>query len=291
MENLRGILLMIGAMVGFALEDVFIKSMSQTLPVGQILVTLGVGGAAIFSVMAVSQGHRLLTPALWRGPVLLRNLSELVGTFGFVMAVALTPLASASAILQATPLAVTLGAALFFGAPVGWRRWLAIGVGFCGVLMVIRPGLDAFEPASLFGVLAVIGLSSRDLATRAIPARVASLQLSIYGFASIVPVGIVMLLVGDGPSPMTTDLTLKMLGALVLGVAGYYAITEAMRVGDVAVVTPFRYTRLIFALILGLVLFNERPDFWTLAGAAVIIASGLYTIWRERRLAIAQSGQ
>jgi drug/metabolite transporter (DMT)-like permease len=284
MENLRGSALMVLAMAGFALEDMFIKRLAGTLPIGQILIFLGTGGAVIFALGALSRGHRLVSRDLLSKPVMLRNLGELIGTLGFVTAIALTPLASATAILQATPLAVTLGAALFLGEDVGWRRWSAILVGFCGVLMVIRPGLEGFEPASLFAVQAVIGLALRDLATHAVPRTVTSFQLSSYGFATLVPAGAVILWVtGDPVSPSPANWR-DIAFALLIGVAAYYAIVAAMRVGEVSFVTPFRYTRLIFALTIAVLIFDEAPDTFTLLGAAVIIASGLYTLIRERQL-------
>ncbi len=284
MENLRGSALMVLAMAGFALEDMFVKRLSYDLPVGQILVFLGAGGAVMFGAIAIARGHRLFSRDLITAPVLLRNLGELIGTLGFVTAIALTPLASASAILQATPLAVTLGAALFLGEDVGWRRWSAILVGFVGVLMVIRPGLAGFEPASLFAVQAVFGLALRDLATRAVPRTVTSMQLSCYGFATIVPAGVIMVWISGGAVQPDASQWRDIALALILGVAGYYAIVAAMRIGEVSFVTPFRYSRLIFALIIAVTLFDERPDAMTLIGASIIIASGLYTLLRERRL-------
>jgi drug/metabolite transporter (DMT)-like permease len=150
--------------------------------------------------------------------------------------------------------------------------------------MVIRPGVAGFEPASLFAVMAVIGLATRDLATRAVPRAISSMQLSTYAFATLVPTGALLLPFGVAPvmpaGAEIRDLAL----ALVCAVAAYYAIVAAMRVGEVAVVTPFRYTRLIFALIIGVTVFGERPDLWTLIGAGVIVASGLYTLMREARL-------
>ncbi|HKL56128.1 MAG: DMT family transporter [Roseovarius sp.] len=284
MENLRASALMVLAMFGFALEDMFIKRLSADLPVGQILIMLGSGGAVAFGIIALARGHRLFSRDLLSGPVLLRNLGELIGTLGFITAIALTPLSSASAILQATPLAVTLGAALFMGEQVGWRRWSAIFVGFAGVLLVIRPGLEGFEPASLFAVQAVIGLALRDLATRAVPRSVTSMQLSSYGFATTVPAGVVLIWLSGGavnPDPANwRDICL----ALMLGVGAYYAIVAAMRFGEVSFVTPFRYTRLVFALVIGVTVFGERPDALTLTGAAIIIGSGLYTLLREQRL-------
>ncbi|WP_212525669.1 DMT family transporter [Actibacterium sp. MT2.3-13A] len=285
MDNLRAILLMVAAMAGFALEDMFIKHVSATLPIGQILLVLGTGGAVIFAALALRQGARLISRDLFTRPVLLRNAGEVIGTMGFVLAIAMTPLSSASAILQATPLAVTLGAALFLGEQVGWRRWSAIGIGFFGVLMVIRPGLSGFEPASLFAVQAVVGLALRDLATRATPRNVTTMQLSTYGFATLVPLGAVLLAVSpETLQPIPGPTALRLAGALGFGVTSYYAIVAAMRMGEVSVVTPFRYARLVFALIIGTLVFGEHPDAWTLAGAALIIGSGLYTFAREAQL-------
>lgn len=283
-ENLRGILLMVGAMAAFAIEDMFVKWMGAIVPPGQILMMLGAGGAAGFALLAAMRNERLVSPIFLSRAVVLRNLGELTGTFGFVTAIVLTPLSSASAILQAMPLAVTLGAALVFREPVGWRRWSAIGAGFIGVLIVIRPGTAAFEPASLFALLGVAGLATRDLATRAVPRATSSVVLSAWGFSMLIPTGAVLLALTGGAT-VPSGATLGMLaGAVVLGVAGYWSLTQAMRMGEVAAITPFRYSRLVFALVIGVLVFGERPDAPTLAGAALIVGSGLYTLWREARL-------
>ncbi len=289
-DNLVGILLMLGAMAAFAIEDMFIKQLSGGMGTGQILAILGLGGFLIFATIARRAGKRVFTRELLLPAVMLRNFGEMLGTLGYVLAVVLTPISSASAILQATPLAVALGAALFLGQAVGWRRWLAIAVGFAGVLIVIRPGLEGFRPASLFAVQGVIGLSIRDLATRAMPSTVSSTVLSAYGFGVIVPVGLALMLVEGAPVLPDVTQGWKILGALVIGPLGYYAIVAAMRVGEVAVVTPFRYIRLVFAMIVGVLVFDEVLDFWTLTGAAIIIGSGLFTIYRERAAAKARRG-
>jgi len=285
MDNLRGILLMVAAMAGFAVEDMLIKAAAAEVPTGQILAALGLGGAAVFGLWARARGERLFARAMFAAPMLLRNGAEVIGTVCFVTAITLVPLATASAILQATPLAVTLGAALFLGAPVGWRRWTAILVGLAGVLLIVRPGLAGFEPAALLAVVAVVALATRDLGTRVAPAAVSSVVLSAWGFGMVALAGAVLLPLGGGPVAPSPAAWAMLAGALGFGCAAYYAITAAMRVGEVAVVTPFRYTRLLFAIALGLVVFGERPDAWTLGGAAIIIASGLYTLLRERRLA------
>jgi len=292
MENLRGIVLMVVSMAGFSVEDALIKGVSSDLGSGQILVLLGLMGAAIFAVIAKLNGLRLLTPALLKRPVVIRNLSEMLGTVCYVSAIILTPLSSASAILQATPLAVTLGAAIFLGAPVGWRRWSAIAVGFIGVLIIVRPGAAGFMPASILAVGGVILLAARDLATRSAPAHIPSLILAFSGFLAVVPAGAVLMAFQGGWAEVPPAILARLGLTACVGVGAYYAIVAAMRLGDVAVVTPFRYSRIIFALILGITVFDETVDGWTIIGAAIVIASGLYTLLREARMRrLAQGGK
>tara|TARA_R110002020_G_scaffold475858_2_gene713244 strand:- start:2866 stop:3756 length:891 start_codon:yes stop_codon:yes gene_type:complete len=284
MDNLRGAILMVLAMLGFAIEDSFIKLMGDAIPVGQIVAVLGAGGTAIFAVVVLAQRRPLFERAMLVAPVLTRAVGEIAGTVCFISAIIYMPLSTASAILQATPLVVTLGAALFLGESVGWRRWAAIGVGFMGVLMIIRPGLDGFSPLSLFAVGGVFGLALRDISTRKISADLSSMQLSFLGFLVLVPTGGVMMLVTGAPlTPMDLRLTGLMIAAVTIGVFAYYGIVAAMRVGEVSFVTPFRYSRLIFAMIIGIAFFGERPDAMTLLGGIVIVASGIYTVWRERK--------
>ena len=125
-------------------------------------------------------------------PILLRSLAELVGTLGYVTAITLTPISTASAILQATPLLVTLGAAVLFGEMVGWRRWSAIFIGFFGVLLIIRPGTDGFDHLSLITLVGVLGLAGRDLATRGVPKDTSSMQLSFLAFLTLVPASMIL---------------------------------------------------------------------------------------------------
>lgn len=284
MDNFRGALLMVLAMFGFAIEDSFIKMMGDALPVGQILTMLGIGGSAVFAVVVLAQKRALFERAMLAGPVLTRAIGEIAGTVCFISAIVFTPLSTASAILQATPLVVTLGAALFLGESVGWRRWAAISVGFMGVLMIIRPGLEGFSPLSLFALGGVFGLALRDISTRKISASLSTMQLSLLGFLVLIPAGCVMLLVtGQSLAPMDLRLTSLMFASIAIGVFAYYGIVAAMRVGEVSFVTPFRYSRLIFAMIIGVSFFDEQPEGYTLLGGAIIVASGIYTVWRERK--------
>lgn len=284
MDNLRGIVLLVFAMACFAIEDLFIKTASDTQSTGQILFLIGIGGALFFGIYARVVGQKLIQPAALHRTVIYRNIGEIIGTLCFVTAISVSALSTSTAIFQATPLATTLGAALFLKEPVGWRRWSAIIVGFLGVMLIIRPGSAAFEPASLLALGAVLGLAARDLSTRVLPKEVSTLAISCYAFLAIGIAGpILMLVLGTPIAPMDAT-QWKLIGAaLVFSLMGYYALTAAMRLGEMGVIMPFRYTRLIFAMIIGLTFFDERPDALTYLGAAIIIASGIYTLFRERK--------
>lgn len=272
------------AMLGFAIEDMVIKLMAGALPTWQIIGFLGLGGAAVFAAATRLRGQSLFTRGYLSRVILLRNLGELIGTLGFVTAIALTPISSASAVLQATPLVVTLGAAMFLGEPVGWRRWSAVLVGFAGVMLVIQPWDAAFDANTLFAVLAVIGLGVRDLATRRVSGEVSSFQLSFLGFLMLIPAAVILSVLSPKSAVAPTPVLWAMaVGTVVMGAASYYAIVAAMRVGDVSFVTPFRYSRMIFALLVGVLVFREQPDGVMLLGAAIIVSSGIYTVWRERK--------
>lgn len=281
-DTVLGVMYMIGAMLGFAIEDAFIKAAADHLPTSQVLILLGFTGAAIFAALCRHRKEPIFSSAALHRSVLLRNLFELLGTCCFVSAIVLMPLATPIAIFQAIPLMVTLGAVVFLGAQVGWRRWSAILVGFLGVLIVVRPGAESFQPASLLAVAATICLAARDLVTRSVPSGISSVQLATYGFASFGMSGVIMLPFWGTPSWIDPVSGALLVGGLVAGMLGYYAITAASRIGDIAVVTPFRYTRLLFAITLGILFFNEHPDAWTLFGAGLILVSGIYALLREQ---------
>lgn len=282
---MRGAALMVFSMLLFAIEDMLIKFMAAEIPVGQIIGMLALGSAMLLGPILLMQRKALFDRSMMTGPILLRAIGEVVGTLGFVTAIALIPLSTASAILQATPLFVTLGAALFLQESVGWRRWTAILVGFFGVLLIIRPGFEGFSWLSLFALQGVVGLGLRDLATRRVPKETSSLQLSFLAFMVLIPAGAFLMWINDTSlapvSPANWGLFTL---AVLIGIVAYYTIVSAMRAGEISFVTPFRYSRILFALIIGISIFGERPDALTLTGAAIVVASGLYTLWRERNV-------
>ncbi|MTH64193.1 DMT family transporter [Paracoccus shanxieyensis] len=280
--NLKGAAMMVAAMAGFAVEDMLLKSAARDVPVGLILMIFGALGTVWFAALAKSRGDRLLNRDLLHPVVGAKSLAEIVGRLFFVLALALAPLSTVSALLQATPLVVVAGAALFFGERVGWRRWSAIAIGFAGVLIVLRPGVD-LGWGSVAALLGMLGFALRDLATRGAPKSLSNMVLGVYGFLALVPAGAIMLAVTGGAGVPPAAALGLIATASVVGTGAYYALTSAMRLGEVAVVTPFRYTRLVFALILAALVFGERPDLLTLLGSAVIVGSGVYTLLRSRR--------
>jgi drug/metabolite transporter (DMT)-like permease len=192
------------------------------------------------------------------------------------------PLANTTAILQVLPLAITLGAALTFGEPVGWRRWLAIAAGFIGVLIIVRPGVEGFNQFSLFALISVIFCAIRDLATKRIPAPIPSLFVTLLTTISVTIAGAGILVpLGGWTPPSGRALALLAFTAILL-LIGYQCIIMALRTGDISAVAPFRYSALLWAMLLGYLVFGDRPDAMMASGAAIIVASGLYAFYRER---------
>ncbi len=283
-SNLIGSAWMIAGMALFALEDALIKGASATLPIWQILVLFGVGGALVFAAVALLRNTNLFHPDVLSRPMKVRVLFEVLGRLFYVLAIALTPLSAATVILQATPLVVVAGAALFFGETVGWWRWSAILIGLIGVVIIIQPTGDSFSVLSILAVLGMLGFAGRDLASRAAPATLSTEVLGFYGFLSIVVAGLAYRFWEGVPmQPLNLYASLHVAGAVLMGTMAYTALMKAMRTGEVSAVTPFRYSRLLFGVALGVVLFGERLDQTMWIGSALIVASGLYILWRGRR--------
>tara|TARA_B100001540_G_scaffold298633_1_gene302329 strand:- start:4181 stop:5077 length:897 start_codon:yes stop_codon:yes gene_type:complete len=282
--NLTGSAWMVAAMAAFSIEDVFIKAASASLPVSQLLVIFGAGGALVFACSALLRGERLVSREVASAPMLIRVLFEVLGRLFYVLAIALAPLSVATVILQATPIVVVAGAALVFGEQVGWRRWSAILLGLAGVIIIIRPGTESFSLLSVLALLGMLGFAGRDLASRAAPASLGTSILGLYGFLSIAAAG-ALYSAWEGATFVYPDGTtwLLLLGAVVVGAAAYAGLMKAMRTGEVSAVTPFRYTRLLFGITCGVVLFDEQLGLPVVAGCGLIVVSGLFILYDGAR--------
>lgn len=282
-DNTRAAALMVGSMAFFAVEDLFLKRSAEALPPGQVLALTGAAGACVFWALAARQRQPVLSMDALRGMPLLRTLAEAAAAIFYILALALAQLTMTSALLQASPLVVVAGAALFLGEKVGWRRWASILAGFLGVLVILEPWDADFDPVGLLTVACVLVLAVRDLATRVMPARIGTFQVATWAYLGLVPSG-AALMAGTGQAFVmpTPGQWAGLGGALISGLFGYYAVVAAMRLGEVSVVAPFRYTRLVFAMIIAMIFLGERPSGSTLLGAALVVGSGLYAFARER---------
>ena len=288
-DNLRGAAFMAASMAGFAVEDLFLKQAAQHMPIGQVTLMVGLCGVVVFSLMALRKGEAPVPAAFLHRALVIRSVFEVAGRLFYSLAIALTPLSTTSAILQATPLVVVASAALLFREKVGWRRWSAVIIGFVGVLIILRPGLDGFSLLSLLALAGMAGFAGRDLATRAAPKVLSNRQLGVAGFTMLGLSGAITLMISGGARvPDPAGLAFVGLTA-VFATLGYHGLTSAMRTGEISFVTPFRYTRLVFALILAVLFLGERPDSFTLIGSASIVGSGLYALLRGNRKAQAKA--
>lgn len=275
---------MTGAMAAFALVDTFVKLAAKTQSVGQILAITSFAAFVIFAVWVKRDGGRIFAPEL-RNPVLqIRSVGEVIGSIGIVMALALAPLSSVTALGQAQPLAVTMGAALFLRESVGWRRWAAVLLGFLGVLIILRPGMGTFDPNLLWVLLYIFGLAARDLASRALPPTVTTPFAVAWAMAPMSVAGLMMMPFQGGWHAVDGWTALWLAGVTLSAAVALWMLTSALRTGEVSAVAPFRYTRILFALTIAYFIFNEVPDIYTWAGAALIVGSGLYAFLRERQL-------
>jgi len=283
-SNLPAIGAMLIGQASFTFNDALIKLAAADLPGGQAIFMRGVMAILVSLTVCMAVGAFDFRRLRGQGRILtLRNIGEVGSTFFFLFALFHMPIATATSILQLTPLAMTAGAALFMGEPVGWRRWLAAFVGFIGVMIVIRPASDAFNVFSLLALTGVAFSVLRDLSTRRIGLHVPAILLVTISAFSVTTAAAGFALVETWVVPQPKTLLLLLLSATFL-LGGYYFMVHAMRHGEVAVVSPFRYSVIIWAGLAGILVWGEWPDLPALIGTGVVVAAGLYTFIRERKV-------
>lgn len=287
-DNAKGALMMMCSMAAFTFNDLCIKAIGTDVPLSQILFLRGIF-ASVLIYMLARRMKALVWPAQRRDRILIamRSVSEVAAAYFFLTALLHMPFANVTAILQTLPLTVTLAAALLFREPVGWRRMLAIVVGFCGMLLIVQPGTDGFTIHSVYVLIAVACVTVRDLAARRLSRDVPSLtvtfagSLCVMGFAGAGSVlGGVL---GGEWAAMTPVHWALLLGSSVFIIGGYLFSVMVMRIGEVSFTSPFRFTAMLWALVLGFVFFGEWPEPLTFVGAGLIVATGIFTLYREAR--------
>ena len=280
---LRAIGLMVTSMAAFAATDMFMKFATQSIPATEVILITSAGGALFFGAMVLAGGQPLFPKMFLSRGVMLRNIAEIFGSFCMVTALALTPLSLVVAINQLTPLIATVCAALLLGEQVGPRRWFAIAVGFFGALLILRPENAVMSTGILLSIGAAFGMAARDICTRLVPREATTAQVSFWGLSALVPFSAVFLgASGESVFPDARE-TIWLVGATVSLILAYYSVTAAVRHADVSMVIPYRYFRILFSMTIAVTVLGERPGLPTLAGAAIIVGSGLFILRRERQ--------
>ena len=271
---------MVAAMGCLTLADLLIKIASQTLPIGQVMIFFGVGSIIVFWGLIGIKGETIWLSPFTNPAVVLRNIGDLIAINGMCLALVYVPLSTIGAVIQTVPLMVTAAAALFLGEQVGMRRGLAIFIGFLGTLFIIQPGADTFDIATTLVFVTALGMALRDISTKLVRENFSTLLLSFYSCVLFILSGSVLLIITGGARMPGIDMICIVAAMIALGSLGFFLMTEAVRCGDMSVVIPFRYTRLLFSLAVGIVILDEQVNAIMLFGSALTIFAGLY-IWRR----------
>lgn len=284
-ENTRGIVAMLLGMASFVTSDSLLKLAGRELPIGEIICVRGVMASLLVLGLGMAMGAFTHPRPHFSGSTgrLMgwRVLAEIGATICFLNGLIRLPFADAAAIGQFVPLAVTAGAAIFLGEPVGWRRWLATIAGLIGVMIIIRPGTAAFDWNALWIIASVGFVAARDLITRRIGSGPPALLLTATSALSVTAMSPAFLLFETWSMPSAA--TFAYLAGSAFGVlGGYLGVVVAMRSGEISIVSPFRFSVILFALIYGVLVFGERPPPSTLLGVAIVIGAGIYMFHRER---------
>ena len=278
--NLKSIIFMIIAMGCLTLTDLLIKVASQTLPIGQVMISYGVGSLIVFWALLRIKGESIRLSPLTNPTVIFRNIGDLIALNGMFLALVYVPLSTIGAVIQTVPILVTAAAALFLGERVGMRRASAIFVGFLGALLIIQPGAASFDITAILVLIAAIGMALRDIATKLVRENLSTLLLTFYSCFMFIISGGVLLIINGGASVPVMDNSVAIAAMIITGSLGFFFMTEAVRLGEMSVVSPFRYTRLLFSMAAGILILGEQVNASMIIGSALTILSGLY-IWRR----------
>ena len=284
-ENIKGAIYMCLSMAGFVLNDAVIKYASADIGMYQSIFVRGCFAVIIIGIACIYNGaFKIIPNRLDHKLIIWRTLAEIFATITFLTALFYLPIANITALLQALPLTVTLAASWFLGEKIGWRRGVAILIGFIGVLLIIQPGTDEFNVYSILGIFCVIFVTIRDLVVRKFSTKISTLYVAFITAAAIALVGGFLTFAYEGWIPMKLHEVILLFIASTLIFVGYFFAISAMRSGQVSFVSPFRYTIMIWAIILGYLIWGDIPNNLTLLGISIVIGMGIFTFWREAQL-------
>ena len=268
-------------MVLFVSNDALIKLSSEHLSFAQAVFVRGLMVTALAILLVLAQGHGRQIALLLQPKVLLRSCADLGATVCYVLALFHMPLGNLTSINMASPLLMTAVAAILLREKVGWRRWGAVAVGFMGVLLIVQPASEGFNSWSLLAIGCMFCVILRDLITRfigmALPAPVL-----VLGSCLVIMLMTGALMLFEGWRDMSLHAVLLLAGSAFCLISGYVLAVDCMRHGELSVISPFRYTALVWSLLLGYLIWHEVPNLLAATGIAIVLASGLYLLHRER---------
>lgn len=279
--NKRGIIAMVLAMAFFVTNDSFMKLAREDLPAGQVMAIRGAFGVVFTLGLVIAMGEIARVRLVLRRIVVVRAALELAVAICFIIALGHLTLADITAMGQSAPLLIAAYLALRGQEQMGWRRWTAVAVGFAGVLLVVKPGGPGFNVYAVLGLMSAVLVAARDLVTRFVPREVPTVLILATTTGLVALGGGAMGLAEEWRTPSTAVVLHLALAGLFVTL-GHYCVISAFRDVEVAVVSPFRYSVVLFAVIYGIVIFGHVPDALAIAGTLLIVMSGLYTLHRER---------
>jgi len=291
-KNQRGVLAILGCMASYTVNDVLVKQILRTYPVGEVIFLRGLIAMLLIGAVAVALGHRREIVTAISPLLSARSAFDGLSTAAFITALAHMPLANVAAVLQIGPLLITVLSIVLFREAVGWRRWIAIGVGFIGALLVIKPTPSSFDIWAVIAAASALFAALREISNRRIGHGVPVMVVAFWGAVGITAFGTVFAVTETWRMFETGDLMKLFVASVFVGIA-IYLMALGFRDVDLSVVAPFRYTYLITSAVGGYLVFAELPDGWTVFGALLIVGSGIYTLHREavRRRSLSAEAQ
>ncbi|WP_428247537.1 DMT family transporter [Ferrovibrio sp.] len=279
--NRRGVMSMVVGMMLFVSNDTLIKLAGEHTSLGQVLLVRGIVANLLILLLAWSNGLLPQLGLVLQKIVIGRGILDLLASVLYLAALFKMPIANISAIGMTSPLALTAVAAVVLHESVGWRRWTAVVCGFGGVLLIVQPSAEGFNVWSLVALASVVFIVARDMITRQVSLGIPSLIVTM-GTSVLVMIGGGIMTVAEGWQPMDLHTLLLLAFAACFLIGGYQMVIDAMRHGDLSLVSPFRYVALIFSLLFGYLVWGDWPNLWAWIGILVVVGSGLYVLHRER---------
>jgi drug/metabolite transporter (DMT)-like permease len=279
-NNQRGILAVVGCMAAYTVNDVLVKQILFTHPVGEVIFVRGVMSTLLIGCVVLISGHGRAVRTTMSGLLAWRSLCDGLSTVGFIAALAHMKLANVAAVLQIGPLIITALSVMLYREVVGWRRWTAIGLGFGGALLVIKPIPSEFDVWAVVAAASALAAATREIATRQMGRDIPVLLVALWGAIGITLCGTGFVFVEDWRWFSAGEFFQLFVAAVFVGIA-IYLLALGFRDVDLSVVAPFRYSYLLTSAFGGYLVFREVPDAWTVVGAIFIVGSGIYTLHRE----------